>query len=294
MFTTFSRRSLPFLSVLAVFASCAIPAAQGDQAGPPPTPQRMVTLNGTMTEIVAALGLGDRIVGVDVTSTHPPAMAALPKVGHDRNVKAEGVLSLQPDLVIGEVSQLDASVQGQLGRAGARVLMLHNDFTVESTKRLVRQLADTLGASQAADSLLARIDAELQAVQPLSDTPSVLFIYARGAGSLMVAGEGTPMQRMIEIAGGRNAVQGFEQFKPLTPEALIAANPDAILLFDSGLESLQGGEGLLKVPGMAATKAGRARAFIAMDGGFLSNFGPRVGEAAAYLNKALRDRPAVP
>ncbi len=247
-----------------------------------------------MTEIVAALGLGDRIVGVDVTSTYPPAMAALPKVGHDRNVKAEGVLSLQPDLVIGEVSQLDATVQGQLGRAGARVLLLRNEFSVEGTKQLLRQFGDSLGAAQAVDSVIARIDADMQAVQPLPDTPSVLFIYARGAGSLMVAGAGTPMQRMIEIAGGRNAVQGFDQFKPLTPEALIAADPDAVLLFESGLESLQGGEGLLKVPGMAATKAGRARAFIAMDGGLLSNFGPRVGEAAAQLNEALRERPVAP
>jgi iron complex transport system substrate-binding protein len=285
------QRSLLFVSVLLLLASCVVPAPSPERSG---TPERIVTLNGAMTEVVAALGLGDRIVGVDVTSTYPPAMTGVPKVGHDRTVRAEGVLSLQPDLVIGDDTQLDATVRGQLARAGVHVVLLRNDFSVEGTKRIIRQLADTLGATQKADSVIASIDAAMQAVQPLPDTPSVLFIYARGAGALMAAGRGTPMERMIQLAGGRNAVTGFEQFKPLTPEALIAADPDAVLLFDSGMEALQGVEGLMQVPGMAATKAGRAGAFIAMDGGFLSNFGPRVGEAAARLNSALRERPLAP
>lgn len=273
--------------------------AQGCVLAPPDTggdaePMRIVTLNGTMTEVVAALGLGDRIVGVDVTSTWPPEMETRPKVGHDRTVRAEGVLSLQPDLVIAQEGQLEGTVRDQLISAGTRVLVLRNELSVPGTKALIGMLADSLAATGARDGLLARIEADMNTVRALPDTPAVLFIYARGAGALMVAGEGTPMQRMIELAGGRNAIRGFDQFKPLTPEALIAADPDAILLFDSGLEALQGPEGLLQMPGMAATKAGRAKAFISMDGGLLSNFGPRVGEAAARLNVALRERPLAP
>lgn len=294
MFPTSLQRSLLLLTVFSLLAACVAPVPKADAGDDAGGPQRIVTLSGALTEVVAALGLGDKIIGVDVTSTYPSAMAALPRVGHDRTVKAEGVLSLQPDLVIAEASQLDATVLGQLRRAGARVLVLRQEISVEGTQQLVRQLGDSLGVPQAVDSVIARIDAAMSTMQPLPDTPKVLFIYARGAGALMVAGEGTPMEHMIELAGGRNAVTGFEQFKPLTPEALIAADPDAVLLFDSGLEALQGIDGLMKVPGMAATKAGRAGAFIAMDGGFLSNFGPRVGEAAAQLNKALRERPVAP
>lgn len=252
---------------------------------------RIVTINGTLTEIVAALGMADRLVGVDVTSTWPPEVEALPKVGHDRNVRAEGVISLAPDLVLGGSWQMDPAVRGQLEQAGERVVLLPHDLSVEGTKVLIQQVADTLGRTDMVAPIIDAIDRDMEAVKPLVQAPKVLFIYARGAGSLMVAGAGTPMQRMIELAGGRNAVEGFEQFKPLTPEALIAADPDAILMFDSGLDALQGADGLLKVPGMASTTAGRNKAFIAMEGGLLSNFGPRVGQALVQLNAAFNALP---
>lgn len=92
---------------------------------------------------------------------------------------------------------------------------------------------------------------------------------------------------MIELAGAENAVSGFSDFKPLTAEALVAANPDVILLFDSGLESLSGATGMMGVPGVAETQAGKNQAFISMDGQLLSGFGPRVGEAARLLNERL-------
>jgi iron complex transport system substrate-binding protein len=291
---SFPMRLLRFpIAFMTATALCACSSSGEERAGSvdAPPPQRIVTINGTFTEIVSALGLGDRIVGVDITSTFPPSVEQLPKVGHDRSVRAEGVLSLAPDLVIGGADQLDATVLGQLEQAGLQVLLFPQDHSVEGTKALIRQVADPLGASAAVDALLASIDMDLRAVQPIAAPPKVLFIYARGAGSLMVAGAGTPMQRMIELAGGRNAVEGFEQFKPLTPEALIAADPDAILLFDSGLDALQGADGLMKVPGMEMTKAGRNKAFIAMDGGLLSSFGPRVGRGIAELNAALRALP---
>ncbi|MDX9750928.1 MAG: ABC transporter substrate-binding protein [Flavobacteriales bacterium] len=277
---------VPVAAVLLFHACGTAPAPATDQA-----PERIVTLNGTLTEIVAALGMGDRIVGVDVTSTWPPEVEALPKVGHDRNVRAEGVISLAPDLVLGGNWQMDPAVRAQLEQAGERVVLLPHDLSVDGTRTLIRQVADTLGRSTEAAPLIAAIDLDMAAMEALPAPPKVLFIYARGAGSLMVAGEGTPMHRMIELAGGRNAVQGFEQFKPLTPEALIAADPDAILMFDTGLDALQGPDGLLQVPGMAATAAGRNKAFITMDGGLLANFGPRLGQAAATLNAAFKAVP---
>ncbi len=252
---------------------------------------RIVTINGTLTEIVAALGAVDRIVGVDVTSTWPPEVEALAKVGHDRSIKAEGVISLAPDLVLGGAWQMDPAVRAQLEQAGERVVLLPQDLSVEGTRALIKQVADTLDLADRVPAILAGIEQDLAQVVPIAHAPKVLFIYARGAGAIMVAGEGTPMHRMIELAGARNAVEGFEQFKPLTPEALIAADPDAILLFDSGLDALQGADGLLKVPGMASTRAGRNKAFIAMDGGLLANFGPRVGQAIAQLNAAFNALP---
>lgn len=266
--------------------------SSSDHAPATSAPARIVTISGTATETVAALGFENAIVGVDVTSTYPPSVTELPKVGHDRSIRPEGVLSLAPDLVVANSWQLDPTALGQLRAAGGRVVTFPLEYSVDGAKAMIRSLADSLGAPERAAPLIARIDEDLAQVVPLAYRPKVLFVYARGAGALSVSGTGTPMHHMIELAGGRNAMEGFEQFKPLTPEALIAADPDAILLFGTGMDSLQGEDGLLKVPGMAATAAGKNRAFITMEGGLLSNFGPRVGQALAELNARFKALPA--
>src|SRR3546814_10521282 len=115
----------------------------------------------------------------------------------------------------------------------------------------------------------------------------VFFIYARGTGTMMVAGQLKQLDEMITLAGGENAVSGFEDFKPLTAESLVAANPDVILLFDSGLSSLGGIAGLLEVQGVAETNAGKARKVVEMDGQFLTGFGQRLGKAILELTKKI-------
>ncbi len=263
-------------------------AGQQQASSSPAQPQRIVSLAGSITEILYAAELQDRLVGVDVTSTYPPATADLPKVGHNRNIQAEGILTLNPDLVIGRANELKPAVEQQLRQAGLELVLLPQEYTVAGTKRLIRQVCDTLDQDDVAEKLIQTIDADLSRVQPLAAPPRAMFIYARGAGTLMVAGEGTQMQQMLELAGATNAVQGFADFKPLTPEALVEANPEVIVLFNSGLSSLEGADGLLVVPGVAQTIAGQQRAFITMDGQLLAGFGPRLGQAAAQLNAALR------
>lgn len=288
-----SVRPLIAACALLTLGACAGGPDAGRATGPAAgdAPQRLVTLNGTLTEIVAALGFEDRIVGVDVTSTFPERVKALPKAGHDRSIRAEGVLSLRPDHVLGTTWQLDPTVARQLTDAHVRVSLFQQELSVEGTERLIRQVADTLGVPDRAGALIASIHQDAATVMPLATPPKVLFIYARSTGSPMVAGDGTPMDRIIRLAGGTNAVGGFTEFKPLTPEALIAADPDAILLFATGMDALQGTEGLLRLPGMDRTKAGRNKAFITMDGGLLAGFGPRLGRAMAELNAALRALP---
>ena len=124
-------------------------------------------------------------------------------------------------------------------------------------------------------------------LEGFTESPKVLFIYARGAGRLMVAGANTSAAAIIEKAGGQNAIRSFEGFKTMTPESLIEAVPDVILMFSSGLASLDGKEGLGQIPGISQTPAYKNNRIIAMDGHYLTAFGPRVGQAALELARGI-------
>jgi iron complex transport system substrate-binding protein len=248
---------------------------------------RMVSLDGSLTEIIAAAGYTDQLVGVDVTSTYPPEVKDLPHLGHTRNMQAEGIIAQNPDWVWAIKGALKPELRSQLKSAGVRLLTLEHKHTVKGTKQLISQVTDTLNKPNAGKGMIEEIDRQMEKVTKLEPSPKVLFIYARGRGNMMVAGKETPMQKVISLAGGQNAVTGFSDFKPLNAEALIKANPDAILLFKSGLKSLQGPEGLMKVKGIKETDAGKAKAFITMEGQLLSGFSPRLAKAVLQLNQKL-------
>lgn len=281
-----NRISLPLLFLLALLSGCG---QSGSKTAPKQAIEaqeaRIISLKGAVSEVLVNLGLEEQIVGTDVTSTYPPSLARLPKVGHNRNISTEGILALEPTLIIGTRSDLSPATIEQLQGTGTPLLLLEHPNTVTGTRHLIRTLADTLGEPELGTHLINNIEAQLAQVQELPYAPKVLFIYARGAGTMMVAGAETPMQSIIELAGGQNAISGFTGFKPLTTEALIAANPDAVLLFNSGLSSLNGKEGVLAMPGMAQTTAGKFGHVIAMEGAYLSGFGPRLGEAVLELNR---------
>ncbi|MBO2010299.1 hemin ABC transporter substrate-binding protein [Hymenobacter negativus] len=249
---------------------------------------RIVSLSGTTSEIICALGRQAQLVGVDVTSTYPDALEKLPKVGHSRNISAEGVLALTPTLVIGTTESLKPEVAAQLKLAGVTVQLFKQDYSVAGTKQLVKEVAAAFGASAQVPAVLKKLDADLAQAKKPAKAPKVLFIYARGTGTMMVAGTGTQAAKVIQLAGGQNAVTDFADFKPLTAEALVAANPDVLLLFDSGLASLGGVAGLQKIPGIAQTTAGKTGRVVEMDGQLLTGFGPRLGLAVTELGQKLK------
>jgi len=248
---------------------------------------KIVSLNGAVTEIVAALGHEKEIVGVDVTSTYPETIkTTAADLGHVRSITIESIIALKPTVIIGTEKDMSPELAEKIKNAGIEAHILKQEFTPEGTKKLIAEVA---GILKTADfkALTDKIDADLANVQPIAKAPKVLFIYARGAGTLMVSGKNTPVEKTIALAGGQNAVTEFEDFKPLTPESLIKGNPDVILLFTSGLESLGGVDGLLKIQGVDKTNAGKNKKIIALDGALISGFGPRVGEGAAALNAEL-------
>lgn len=249
---------------------------------------RIVSLSGAITETLAGLGMQDNIVGIDVTSTYPESIQSKPRVGHTHNLNVEAILTMRPDYVLSMKERgIKPEQATQLQQAGIKVWIIEQDYSVQGTKDIINKLADSFHRKEEAQKMITAIDEDLKNLPQYNEKPSVLFIYARGAGTLSVAGDDTPMAKMIALAGGVNAAGGIEGFKPLTAEALVKQNPDAILLFDTGLESLDGPEGMLKVPGIAQTNAGKNKNFIVMDGELLASFGPRVALAIKELGAKI-------
>lgn len=252
----------------------------------PKSNNKIVTLSGGVTEIISALGHEKEIVGYDVTSTYPESLKATAKdLGHVRSMTIEPIMAVQPTLVLASNKDVNPELLGKIKASGIKAEVFNQEFTVEGTKKLIEQVAKALGNTDY-QKLNDKIDADLKQIQPIAKKPKVLFIYARG-NMLMVSGTKTPMDALIGLAGGQNAVTDFEDFKPLTPEAVVKANPDVLFFFSTGLQGAGGNEGALKMPGVSQTNAGKNKKIIAMDGGLVSSFGPRLGEAAVGLNKLL-------
>ncbi|UYQ93095.1 helical backbone metal receptor [Chitinophaga horti] len=270
-------RALP-----AMLLACALLIVNTAQAQ-----KRIVSLNGTVTEILCALGFEKQLVGVDVTSTYPASMQKVAKVGHNRNITAEPVLALQPDLVITTSNHVSPAVLEQFKSVGVKTVVLTQEYSLEGTCTLINQVAAALNVAAKGAALCKQLETDRQGIKALSRPKKVLFIYARGAGTMMVAGKETSLDKMITLAGAKNAADGFKDFKPLTAEALVAANPDVILMFDTGLESMGGVNGLLKVQGVAQTTAGKEKKVIVMDGQLLTGFGPRIVQALRELTQKI-------
>lgn len=251
---------------------------------------KIVSLNGTISEILVDLGFEENIVGVDVASNYPASLQEKPKVGHSRQLSAEGILALAPDVVIATSEDIKPELAQQIRSTGVKLLLFDHHFSSNGTKELIRSMADSLDRKKKGDSILVALQFDLEKVEAIEKKepkPKVLFIYARGTGTMMVAGKNTQVEKMIELAGGVNAVDDFTEFRPLTAEALVAANPDVILLFDSGLSSLGGVDGLLEVQGIRQTNAGKNKKFVEMEGQFLTGFSQRLGKAVEELAKRI-------
>lgn len=243
------------------------------------TPARIVTLATGVGEIVAALGLGDRVVGRDETSD-APSIAGAPILTEAHSVSAERVLSTQPDLVIIDAATAPAEALDQIRATGTPVVEVPEAWSLADIGARTQVIAEALGVSpQAADTVVA--EATLRAPAPsMSTSPRVAFLYLRGTSAIyLMGGRGSGADDLITQAGGVDVgvEAGLSAFVPLTAEALATADPDVLLVMTGGLESVGGIDGLSSLPGIAQTRAGRERRVIAVDDTLLLSFGPRTG-----------------
>ncbi|MEM6965442.1 MAG: ABC transporter substrate-binding protein [Bacteroidota bacterium] len=251
---------------------------------------RIITMSGFLTELIYELGHAEDLVGRDGTSTYPKALVdSLPNLGHATKLNVEAVLQLKPSLIFVEDDQeKKIEVLQQIKDAGIEVVIVPTSTHLNNAVKAAKVVQPYLKIEDTKISEMAKtIERDSMALAThlatIDKKPNVLFIYARGAGRLMVAGKNTSASSIIKIAGGKNAISSFEDFKPLTPEALIEAAPDVILMFKSGLASLDGKKGLEQITGIPQTPAFQNDRIVTMDGHYLLSFGPRVGKAVTEL-----------
>jgi iron complex transport system substrate-binding protein len=273
-----------------VILVAALLVAAGHASAADRPPQRLVTLGGDITEIVYALDAGDLVVGADTSSVYPEATAALPKVGYQRQLAAEGVLSLRPTLILASDEAGPPAALQQLRDGGVRVEVIGGGDTPEGAAQRIAQVAAILARPEAGRRVVTQMQASLATADreraAATSAPRVLFIYARG-GTLAVAGRDTAADAMIRLAGGRNAVAELEGFKPLTAEAAVAAAPDIVLMLSRGVAGAGGPAAVWQQPGLAQTPAAAQQRLIVMDDLYLLGFGPRLGDAVRDLSRQL-------
>lgn len=260
-----------------------------------------ISITGTLADYVVALGLGDNLVGKD-TATTAPGTEDLPEVtGSGHVVNVEGIVGLQPTVVLTDGSLgPDDVVRIQLRDAGIPVVAVDRIVGFQASYDAARDVAAALGVPEQGELLAAEIEASVEAKtaeiqstimpQDESKRPRVVFLYLRGTKVYYMFGEGSGIDAIIEAVGAIDIAteQGWRGSKPVTPEALVAMNPDAILVMTKGLESVGGVDNLIEqLSGVAQTKAGQNRRIIGVEDALILAGGTRTADVLDGVARAL-------
>jgi iron complex transport system substrate-binding protein len=286
---------------LLIFVLSAAPAAAQDEASGPVTvvdaygeevviedASRIISIGGAVTETIYALGLGDNIIAVDESSIYPAAAFDLPQIGYLRFLSAEPILAYNPTLIIATDDAGPPEVVQQLRDVGVTFLIVPAEDTLEGAIDKLMTIAAALDRVEAGQALVDDMRASVadagNLVSTLDARPRVMFLFLRGMSVLGVSGAGTGADEMIRLAGAENAVTSYEGYQPLTAEAVVAAAPDVILVTTNGIDSIDGLDALLELPGVAQTPAAQnGRIIASMDDLYLLGFTSRMGDAIIDL-----------
>ena len=279
-------------ALAALLAACAragdrsAPVAVVDDAGDTVRlagpPRRIVSLNPVITELVFALGAGDRLVGRTASCDYPAAAARVPSVGGWLPPSVEAVAARSPDLVVLYQGPTTAAPAAQLRALGIAVLAYRTDRLAD-VSRVARRLGAALGAGRAADSLASAYDsalARLRHTTRLPRSPTVALVT--WDQPLIVLGAGSFVSEMVELAGGRNVFDDFTASSlPVSLEALVLRAPR--LVATVGTMSARLGAR----PEWQTVPAVRARRVLALVDPALAHPTPRAPGAIAAIRRQL-------
>ena len=252
------------------------------------TASRVVVLANGVAEIIQSLNAQSIIVGRDISSTED-SLADIPIVTSGHQVLPEKVISLRPDLVLIDASTGPKAAIATIKAAGITVIETPESWSLEDLPIKVRAVGAAIGASAQAELLIQELNNSLK-ISTVKSSPRVAFLYLRGTSSIyLIGGQGSGADSLLQAIGAIDvgAQSLARPYNTLTAESLAALNPDVILVMSKGLESVGGVQGLLKLPGVAQTKAGKNSAVIDVDDSLLLSFGPRTPSLVEALAAGL-------
>ena len=252
----------------------------------------VLSIGGSVTEIAVALGEQHRLKARDTTSTYPPAVAQLLDVGYMRALSPEGVLSVDPALILSEEGAGPPEALEVIRAADVAFVEVPDALSLDGILQKIEVIGAALDVPDKAAKLSAEVSAALStamadATRPEGEKKRVLFVLSTQGGRINASGTGTAADALIRMAGGVNAIGDFEGYKQVSDEAVGQAAPDVILMMDRGGDHGVADDELFNMPAIRITPAAQSRSIVRMNGLLMLGFGPRTAEAVDSLNVAL-------
>jgi iron complex transport system substrate-binding protein len=255
-------------------------------------PQRWVSAGGALSEWVSALGGESKLVGVDTTSQHPASLKSLPSIGYQRQLSAEGILSLRPQILIGTEEMGPPPVLSQIRNAGVQVELFSARPDLAALQGNLQHLGELLGAQDQATQMMASYQQQLEQqkvrvtkAQLKQKSPGVLVLLGHAGGKPLIAGKDTAADWMLQQAGGHNLAT-HSGYKPFSVESLVSLDPDVLVFADRALAGDAARAALFKEnPILASTRAARDGRVIELDPTLLvGGLGPRLPQSLKLLS----------
>lgn len=248
---------------------------------------KIVSVGGSITETIIALGHENQLIGVDQSSIYPKEITSkLSNVGYWLTLPQEGILSLKPEVVIVSSQAEPKKVVDALPNYGIKTYVIEDKASLESAKIKIKQIGDILGEDKKASKIITRIENNILKIQEEikdKNKPKVLFLFSRGEGTVMAAGTETKPGVMINLAGGINVLDN-KQYTKISPESILEMNPDVIIT------SNHIGESGLDKSIVNSTNAGKNNQIYTMDMLLISGFTVRVDDALQELSCMLNNK----
>ncbi|MBP6018670.1 MAG: ABC transporter substrate-binding protein [Burkholderiaceae bacterium] len=254
----------------------------------PPEAQRVVSLGGSVTEIIYGLDRGQRLVADDGSSLYPKAATLLPSVGYYRSVSLEGVVAQRPDLVLASENAGPPKTMQRLKDLGVVVHTVSDKPSLDSLYQRIQQIAQALQVPQAGQQLSERVRDELDAAQAIASPVRRALVLVNRTGPMLGAGNDTAAAQLLNLAGLENVLSTQNGYKPVSAEGLAMLAPELIIITNASAKASGGMDAFMASAGIGSTPAAQAGRIVAMDDLLILGLGPRVAQSVRQLKTAAK------